>query len=39
MKEIKNHIIALMAAVLLAACSNDSNELVPDTPEQAEETL
>jgi hypothetical protein len=26
-----------MAAVLLAACSNDSNELVPDTPEQAEE--
>lgn len=37
MKEIKNHIIALMAAVLLAACSNDSNELVPDTPEQAEE--
>lgn len=37
MKEIKNHIIALMAAVLLAACSDDSNELVPDTPEQAEE--
>jgi hypothetical protein len=37
LKEIKNHIIALMAAVLLAACSNDSNELVPDTPEQAEE--
>ena len=27
----------MMAAVLLAACSNDSNELVPDTPEQAEE--
>lgn len=26
-----------MAAVLLAACSDDSNELVPDTPEQAEE--
>ena len=26
-----------MAAVLLAACSNDSNELVPDTPEQVEE--
>lgn len=25
-----------MAAVLLAACSDDSNELVPDTPEQAE---
>jgi hypothetical protein len=37
LKEIKNHIIALMAAVLLAACSDDSNELVPDTPEQAEE--
>lgn len=26
-----------MAAVLLAACSDDSNELVPDTPEHAEE--
>ena len=26
-----------MAAVLLAACSDESNELVPDTPEQAEE--
>lgn len=41
MKEIKNHIIPLMiafvAAVIFAACSDDSNELVPDTPEQAEE--
>lgn len=41
MKEIKNHIIRLMIAVvagfIFAACSDDSNELVPDTPEQAEE--
>lgn len=41
MKEIKNHIIPLMiafvAGFIFAACSDDSNELVPDTPEQAEE--
>ena len=29
--------IAFVAAVIFAACSDDSNELVPDTPEQAEE--
>lgn len=29
--------IAFVAGLIFAACSNDSNELVPDTPEQAEE--
>ena len=29
--------IAFVAAVIFAACSNDSNELVPDMPEQVEE--
>ena len=28
-----------MAGLIFAACSNDSNELVPDTPEQAEEEI
>ena len=29
--------IAFVAGLIFAACSDDSNELVPDTPEQAEE--
>ena len=29
--------IAFVAGLIFAACSNNSNELVPDTPEQAEE--
>ncbi len=29
--------IAVVAGLIFAACSDDSNELVPDTPEQAEE--
>lgn len=34
---IRNHIIALMAAVLLAACSDNSNELVPYMPQPTEQ--